>query len=113
LDGGRTWHWKSRLNDWGAPADLVPMADGRVVAVYGYRNPPRPGIRYRVSEDGGTTWGTEFILRDDGGSWDLGYPRVIEIEPGKLLSTYYINLKNDRIDVNGGVRHIACTTFRP
>jgi hypothetical protein len=113
LDGGRTWHWLSRLNDWGAPADLVPMRDGRVVAVYGYRNPPAPGIRYRVSDDGGKSWGTEMILRDDGGSWDLGYPRVIETEPGTLLATYYINLKTDRIQVNGGVRHIACTIFKP
>jgi len=112
LDGGRTWRWLSRVNDWGAPGDLVPMADGRVVCVYGYRNAPS-GIRYRVSEDQGKTWGTEMILRDDGGSWDVGYPRVIELEPGTLLATYYINLKNDRIDMNGGVRHIACTTFKP
>ena len=54
-----------------------------------------------------------MILRDDGGSWDLGYPRVIETEPGTLLATYYINLKNDRVNVNGGVRHIASTIFRP
>ncbi|KQV07819.1 sialidase family protein [Leifsonia sp. Root112D2] len=113
LDGGRTWHWLSRVNDWGAPGDLVPMSDGRLVCVYGYRLQPNPGIRYRVSEDQGRTWGQEMILRDDGGSWDLGYPRVIEIEPGLLLTHYWINLKNDRIDVNGGVRHIACTIFTP
>lgn len=112
LDGGRTWHWLSRVNDWGAPGDLVPMSDGRVVCVYGYRLAPQ-GIRYRVSEDGGRTWGREMILRDDGGSWDVGYPRVIELEPGVLLTTYYINLSNDRIQVNGGVRHIACTIFKP
>ncbi|MEH3105801.1 MAG: sialidase family protein [Sphingomonas fennica] len=112
LDGGRTWSWLSRVNDWGAPGDLVPMADGRVVCVYGYRLAPQ-GIRYRVSEDQGRTWGTEMILRDDGGSWDVGYPRVIETAPGTLLATYYINLRNDRIDVNGGVRHIAATIFRP
>jgi hypothetical protein len=113
LDGGRTWRWLSRINDWGAPADLVPMRDGRIAAVYGYRNPPNPGIRYRISEDGGRRWGTEMILRDDAGSWDLGYPRVIEIAPGTLLTTYYINLRNEKINVNGGVRHIACSVFRP
>lgn len=113
LDGGRTFHWLSRVNDWGAPGDLVPMEDGRVVCVYGYRLQPDPGIRYRVSEDSGKTWGTEMILRDDAGSWDLGYPRVIEIEPGKLLTTYWINLKGEKIDVDGGVRHIQCTIFRP
>lgn len=112
LDGGRTWHWLSRVNDWGAPGDLVPMQDGRIACVYGYRLAPQ-GIRYRISEDKGRSWGTEMILRDDGGSWDVGYPRVIEIAPGTLLATYYINLRNDRVNVNGGVRHIACTIFRP
>lgn len=111
-DGGRTWGFLSRVNDWGAPGDLVPMRDGRVVCVYGYRIAPQ-GIRYRVSEDKGRTWGKEMILRDDGGSWDLGYPRVIETEPGKLMTIYYMNLKSDPVQVNGGVRHIAWTTFRP
>jgi hypothetical protein len=112
LDGGRTWHWLSRVNDWGAPGDLVPMGDGRVVCVYGYRLPPY-GIRYRVSTDMGRSWGTEMILRDDGGSWDLGYPRVIETAPGTLLATYYFNRPNERVNVDGGVRHIAWTIFRP
>jgi hypothetical protein len=111
-DGGRTWRFLSRVNDWGAPGDIVAMSDGRIACVYGYRLPPF-GIRYRVSEDGGRTWGSEFILRDDGGSWDLGYPRVIEIGKGKLLTTYYFNLKNDPIQQNGGVRHIAQTIFEP
>ena len=48
-----------------------------------YRLPPF-GVRARISEDGGRTWGRELILRDDGGSWDLGYPRVIEQAPGRL-----------------------------
>ncbi len=111
-DGGRTWNFLSRVNDWGAPGDLVPMKDGRVVCVYGYRIAPQ-GVRYRVSEDQGRTWGPEMILRDDGGSWDLGYPRVIEIEPGVLFTVYYMNLKSDPVQVNGGVRHIAWTKFRP
>jgi hypothetical protein len=111
-DGGRTWSFLSRITDWGAPADLVPMSDGRIVAVYGYRMKPY-GIRYRVSEDGGETWSSEVILRDDGGSWDLGYPRVIEHQPGKLLAVYYMNCKDDPIQQNGGVRHIAQTVFQP
>ncbi|PQA86348.1 sialidase family protein [Hyphococcus luteus] len=111
-DGGRTWNYLSRVNDWGAPGDLVPMRDGRVVCVYGYRIAPQ-GIRYRVSEDKGKTWGPEMILRDDGGSWDLGYPRVIEVEPGELMTIYYMNLKSDPVQVNGGVRHIAWTKFHP
>lgn len=111
-DGGRTWQFLSRVNDWGAPGDLVEMSDGRIVCVYGYRLPPF-GIRYRVSEDGGRTWGSEWILRDDGGSWDLGYPRVTEVEPGKCLTAYYFNTRDDPIQMDGGVRHIARTIFTP
>ncbi|MEG3152476.1 sialidase family protein [Sphingomonas sp. ZT3P38] len=112
LDGGRTWNFLSRVNDWGAPGDLVEMTDGRIVCVYGYRIAPS-GVRYRVSEDGGRTWSSEWILRDDGGSWDVGYPRVVEIAPNRLLATYYINLAEDAVRMNGGVRHIARTIFEP
>jgi hypothetical protein len=111
-DGGRTWGFLSRVNDWGAPGDIVEMADGRIVCVYGYRLQPE-GIRARVSEDGGRSWASELVLRDDGGSWDLGYPRVIEHEPGRLLTVYYMNLKDDPIQMNGGVRHVAQTVFSP
>jgi len=111
-DGGRTWAFLSRVNDWGAPGDLVRMQDGRIVCVYGYRMPPF-GIRARISEDDGRTWGSELILRDDGGSWDLGYPRITEHEPGKVLAVYYMNRRDDPIQMNGGVRHIAQTIFRP
>jgi len=109
-DGARTWRFLSRVNDWGAPGDLVEMHDGRLVCVYGYRLAP-PGIRARISEDGGRRWGRELILRDDGGSWDLGYPRVAEIAPGKLMCVYYMNTKDDPIQLNGGVRHIARSVF--
>jgi hypothetical protein len=111
-DGGRTWEFLSRPTEWGAPGDLVEMDDGRIVCVYGQRVSP-PGIRYKVSEDGGRTWGSEVILRDDGGSWDLGYPRVIQHEPGKCLAVYYFNRKDDPIQLNGGVRHIAQSVFTP
>jgi hypothetical protein len=72
-DGGRAWRFLSRVNDWGAPGDIVRMADGRIARVYGYRLPPY-GLRARLSDDDGRTWGREIILRDDGGSWDIGYP---------------------------------------
>jgi len=112
LDGGRTYRFLSRVNDWGAPGDIVEMQDGRIACVYGYRLPPY-GIRCRLSEDGGISWGREIILRDDGGSWDLGYPRVIEHEKGRLTAVYYFNSANDPIQMNGGVRHIAVSEFTP
>ena len=109
-DGGRTWGFLSRVNDWGAPGDLCRLRDGRIACVYGYRVPPY-GVRMRLSEDDGRTWGREWIVRDDGGSWDLGYPRVTEIAPGELLTVYYMNRRDDPIQMNGGVRHIAQTIF--
>ncbi|MXO67094.1 sialidase family protein [Altericroceibacterium endophyticum] len=109
-DGGETWDFLNRINDWGAPADLVVMPDGRVVAVYGYRLAPS-GIRASVSEDGGRTWGPELIIRDDGGSWDLGYPNAWVAGDGQVGTLYYFNSKNDRVKANGGVRHIARSIF--
>ena len=66
-DAGRTWQFLSRVNDFGSPGSLVQLPDGRLVMVYGYRLMPA-GIRAKVSEDEGETWGPELIVRDDGGS---------------------------------------------
>lgn len=111
-DGGRSWAFLSRVNDWGAPGDLLRLADGRILCAYGWRMPPY-GIRARLSEDEGRSWGRELILRDDGGSWDLGYPRVTETAPGDVLAIYYFNRADDPIQQDGGVRHLASSRFRP
>lgn len=112
IDDGRSWALLSRVNDWGAPASLTELPDGRVVCVYGYRRPPW-GIRARVSADGGVTWGEEIILRDDGGSRDLGYPRTHLRNDGRLVTVYYFNTRDDSTQMNGGVRHIAATIWSP
>ena len=111
-DGGRHWRFVSRVSDWGGPTDLTLLKDGRLLAVYGYRVPPY-GIRARLSKDDGATWGPELILRDDGGSWDLGYPRTALLADGKVIVAYYINCANDETQLDGGVRHIAATMFKP
>ena len=109
-DAGRTWSFLSRINDFGAPTSLVIMPDGRVVAVSGYRLMPA-GIRARVSEDGGATWGEEIIVRDDGGSWDLGYPNAWLVSDDEVGTLYYFNSKHDPVQANGGVRHVARSIF--
>ena len=109
-DGGRSFQFLSRVNDWGAPASLTELPDGRLVCVYGYRRPPF-GIRASVSEDGGATWNGEIILRVDGGSGDLGYPRTHLTSTGSLVTVYYFNEAGDSIQLNGGVRHIAATLW--
>ena len=109
-DGGDTWQFLSRPNDFGAPGNLVIMPDGRIVCVYCYRLMPS-GMRYTVSEDGGKTWGREFILRDDGGSWDLGYPNSWLVDDNTIGTLYYFNSKDDKIQANGGVRHVQRSIF--
>jgi len=109
-DGGDTWGFLSRVNDFGAPGNLVIMPDGRIVAVYGYRLMPA-GIRATVSEDGGKTWGPEIIVRNDGGSWDLGYPNSWLVDDNTIGTLYYFNSKDDPIQANGGVRHVQRSIF--
>ncbi|MBN8831925.1 MAG: exo-alpha-sialidase [Sphingomonadales bacterium] len=109
-DGGRSWGFLSRVNDFGAPGSLVQLKDGRLVMVYGYRLMPS-GIRATVSEDGGASWGPELIVRDDGGSWDVGYPNAWATDDGRVGVLYYFNSKDDPVQVNGGVRHICRSIF--
>ena len=111
-DGGRNWRFLSRVSDWGGPTDLTRLKDGRLLAAYGYRVPPF-GIRARLSDDDGATWGPELILRDDGGSWDLGYPRTALLAEGQVIVAYYFNRAEDEIQLDGGLRHIAATVFTP
>jgi hypothetical protein len=117
-DGGKTWQFLSRVTEFGAPGAPLLLKDGRLVLVYTYRL-PEPGMRAIVSEDEGATWGGEIIIRDDAGSWDIGYPRAWEAEPGKIGVIYYYNDKDDPIQVKpqgslwgaGGVRYIARSLF--
>ena len=109
-DAGRSWRFLSRVNDWGAPANLVEMSDGRIVCLYGRRVPPY-GIRGSISEDGGASWGREFVLRNDGGSGDIGYPRTVLNADGTLVTAYYFNDPDDSVQQHGGVRYIAATRW--
>ena len=117
-DGGGTWQFLSRISEFGAPAAPLRLKDGRLVMVYGYRL--EPSIRAVVSEDEGKTWGSQIIVRDDGGSWDIGYPRAWEVAPGRIGTIYYYNTKDDPVQVKpaagslwgaGGVRFIARSFF--
>lgn len=75
-DEGFSWTPPRWTNIWGYPADLIALADGRYLMVYGYRRPPY-GVRGVVSEDG-VTWdvANEFVIRSGGapGSTKLETP---------------------------------------
>jgi len=108
-DNGATWdHFNRPVPDTGMggnPPALIRLHDGRLCLTYGYRAAPY-GIRARLSSDGGATWGDEIILRDDGGSHDLGYPRTVQRPDDTIVTVYYFN---DRL---GGEGYIAATLWK-
>ena len=107
-DNGTTWQHLARAvpdTGRGNPPSLVKLADGRLVITYGYRAEPY-GIRARVSKDEGRTWDDEIELRNDGGTWDLGYTRTVQRPDGKLVTVYYYN-------VGDAERFIGATIWEP
>ncbi len=94
-DLGAHWNYvgKAAVGLGGSPPQLLQLADGRVVLTYGYRRKPF-GVRARISADG-FTWGSEIVLRDDGLTGDLGYPRSVLRPDGKILTVYYFNGPRD------------------
>lgn len=101
-DKGKTWESWEDTGIIGHPYHAVLLPDGRVYLVYGYRHEPY-GIRARILDSECTDFsGEELVLRDDGGTSDLGYPWSCVTADGRILTVYYFN-KED------GTRHIAGT----
>ncbi len=93
-DRGRTWNIMSQVKYFESssnPPALLELQDGRLICVYGDRHNSRLSGKY--SEDGGKTWGEEYIIRDnftDGTSyWDFGYPVLLQRDDGRILTIYY------------------------
>jgi Neuraminidase (sialidase) len=109
-DNGTSFHYLNRpvpdAGSGGNPPAMIRLQDGRVCLTYGYRAEPY-GIRARLSEDGGKSWGEVIHLRDDGAHTDLGYPRTIQRPDGTIVTTYYFN---DQPDTE---RYIAATLWKP
>jgi sialidase-1 len=102
-DGGKTFQPWQGMGFNGHPLQALRLPDNRVLLVYGYREKPF-GIRARILDAECTNAGSagEIILRDDGGSSDIGYPWAAPLDGNRVLVVYYFNLKN-------GPRHIAGT----
>lgn len=106
LDNGLSWTLEKHnsIDNAGNPAHMIKLQDGRVALTYGFRRAPY-GIRAKLSEDKGKTWSDEIVLRNDGDNWDLGYPRTIQRDDGKLVTVYYFN------DSTSKYRYIAGTIW--
>ena len=109
-DNGLNWHW---LNDpagdlgKGNPASLLALDDGRLCLIYGLRAEPF-SMCAQVSDDDGQSWGDVIVLRDDGASQDIGYPRSVSRPDGKVVTVYYFCHA-----ATGPERYIAATTWDP
>lgn len=95
-DLGQTWKdLGAATGDIGGnPPAMILLNDGRVCLTYGYRRKPC-GVRAKISGDEGKTWGPEIVLRDDGLTGDLGYPRSVARPDGRVLTAYYFNGPRD------------------
>lgn len=108
-DNGANWKMVGQPVDdtgGGNPPALLKLPSGKLVLTYGFRNTPF-SIRARVSSDEGKTWSKDIMLRDDGGSWDLGYTRTVARKDGALVTTYYYNTAQN------AERFIGATIWKP
>jgi len=113
-DCGITWefvskagytHEKSTDNNGNPPA-MTLMDDGRLVLAYGYRG-DKPVIKAKTSDDNGKTWSGDIILRDDAKMYDIGYPRMVTLSEGRVVTIYYFS-SNDMQE-----QHIEATVWKP
>ena len=104
-DHGKSFQAWQDAGFQGHPHHALRLPDHRVLLVYGYRHAPF-GIRARVLDAECTNFATaeEIVLRDDGGSGDLGYPWATMISKRQALVVYYFNQAN-------GPRYIAGTVL--
>ncbi len=94
LDGGHTWSEATPTGVYGSPPHLLRHSSGTLVCVYGYRRTGY-GQRAMLSDTEGAAWDSDWIIRDDGPDWDLGYPASVEMEDGSLFTVYYQKMPGD------------------
>ena len=107
-DGGKTFQPWQGMGWKGHPLQALRLPDQRVLLVYGYRHKPY-GIRARVLDAECTDFATapEVVLRDDGGSTDLGYPWAVNLDGKRALVVYYFNKANGPRQIAGTVVEVA------
>jgi len=91
-DNGRSWSFLSKAGDTGLhngnPPGLATLRDGRLACCYANRSLSQLLIRF--SEDGGSSWGEEIVIRDNPYSYDMGYPQLLQNDAGEMVALYYI-----------------------
>lgn len=105
-DGGKSFKWEDG-KIIGHPYYAMKLQDGRVFLIYGYRHEPF-GIRARLLNPDCTDIADapEIVIRDDGGSGDLGYPWAALLPDGGILAAYYFNQKDGTRYIEGSVLEV-------
>ena len=106
-DAGKTFQPWQDMGFQGHPLQALRLADERVLLVYGYRHKPY-GVRARILNAECTDFATapEIVLRDDGGTTDLGYPWSVQLDGNRVLVVYYFNLAGHPRQIAGSVLEI-------
>ena len=108
IDGGKTFQTWEDAGFQGHPHHALRLPDNRVLLVYGYRHNPF-GIRARLldPECRNVNGSTEFIIRDDGGNGDLGYPWATLLSKQRVLVVYYFNQGNGTRYIGGTILEVG------
>lgn len=90
-DSGYTWVHNGPVSlGMQIPAQMIQLADERVLMVYGLRNPGLFGVAARVSSDDGQTWSAPQLLVNLGTERvDCGYPASVQLADESIVTAYY------------------------
>lgn len=103
-DDGKTWQFGSRAAGEGeGPADIIRLADGRLLLACGNRNKGHYGVTVRFSSDDGAKWTPPQTLVDDLLTLDCGYPSSVQRPDGRVVTAYYSHFAPDHQRYHMGV----------
>ena len=109
-DNGQSWiRQVDPVDNLGAgnPPSLIRLPNDALCLAYGVRAKPYR-ICVKLSSDKGHSWSQEIVLRDDGSSSDIGYPRAVLRPDGKVVVVYYFSDAT-----NGPERYIGASIWTP
>lgn len=94
FDGGKSWSPYKNLGFIGHSPELIKLSNGVVVAAYRLievAGEKISGVKValKYSKDKGSSW-SDFIIVEDCGLNECGYPGLLELSNGKLAVSYYI-----------------------
>ena len=88
-DDGRTWTGPQSAPMPGYPADLLQLADGKILLTTELRAASVSGVLAAVSNDEGATWSKPMTFVSVPWNSDHGYPSSVQLADGTIVTGYY------------------------